>query len=114
MPNHCTNNLMVMGDEKEVKRFREAITNGENLEQYSEFSILANLLPTPEELNNTPIRQRGAKGSFSSDEQKKWKNITNQISQSLDIRIGMTGIVQTTVLSGQILRGNSEQSHQQN
>lgn len=65
MPNHCTNNLMVMGDEQEVKRFREAITNGENLEQYSEFSILANLLPCPEELANTPS------GSFASDEQKK-------------------------------------------
>lgn len=68
MPNHCENHLIVMGDEKEVKRFHEAITKGENREQHSEFSILDNLLPTPKELHET---LRGFCPMGSEDEAKQ-------------------------------------------
>jgi hypothetical protein len=57
------NELLITGDEKEVKRFHDAITQGE-LQDHEQFRILDNLLPTPEELQNTPS------GSFFSPEQK--------------------------------------------
>ena len=63
MPNHCTNHLQVSGDTDEVKRFRHAITQGE-LQEHEHFRILDNLLPTPDELRNTPS------GSFSDENQK--------------------------------------------
>jgi len=56
MPNHCTNNLTIKGNETEVKRFREAITKpveGRKLSS-SEFAILHNLYPCPIELEETP------------------------------------------------------------
>ena len=63
MQNHCTNQLQVSGDTDEVKRFRHAITQGE-LQEHEHFRILDNLLPTPDELRNTPS------GSFSDENQK--------------------------------------------
>lgn len=65
MPNYCTNNLTVSGDEKEIKRFHEAIIQGDDRESYNEFSILDNLFPTPIELRETP------KGSFGESEKQK-------------------------------------------
>ena len=70
MPNHCDNHLTIMGDGKEVKRFREAITNGKNIAQYSEFSILENLLPVPKELQET-VRGSFAIGSEDEAKQKR-------------------------------------------
>lgn len=46
MPNYCNHNLTVSGDEKELKRFKEAIT-AEHLRPHDEFRILDNLLPSP-------------------------------------------------------------------
>lgn len=67
MPNYCTNNLKVSGDETEIKRFHEAIIKNEDeRKDYNQFSILDNLFPTPAELSATP------KGSFGeSDKQKQ-------------------------------------------
>ena len=64
MPNLCTNNLLVTGDQKEVKRFHDAITKGE-MKDYEQFRILDNLLPTPKELQDTP------KGSFGESDKQK-------------------------------------------
>lgn len=65
MPNYCTNNLTVSGDKKEIKRFHEAIIQGDDRSSYNEFSILDNLLPTPSDLSATP------KGSFGETEKQK-------------------------------------------
>ena len=71
MPNLCTNNLLVTGDEKEVKRFHNAITKGE-MKDYEQFRILDNLLPTPKELQDTP------KGSFGESDKQKQKEEQNK------------------------------------
>jgi hypothetical protein len=71
MPNLCTNNLRVTGDEKEVMRFHDAITKGE-MEGHEQFRILDNLLPTPEELRNTP------KGSFGESDKQKTMEQQNE------------------------------------
>lgn len=71
MPNLCTNNLLVTGDEKEVKRFHDAITKGE-MKDYEQFRILDNLLPTPKELQDTP------KGSFGESDKQKQKEEQNK------------------------------------
>jgi len=56
MPNHCTNNLAIKGNETEVKRFREAITTPVEGRKSSsgEFAILHNLYPCPPELEEMP------------------------------------------------------------
>lgn len=77
MPNHCTNHLQVSGDIDEVKRFRHAITQGE-LQEHEHFRILDNLLPTPDELKNTPS------GSFSDENQK----IVNEQNESNIAKFG--------------------------
>jgi hypothetical protein len=69
MPNYCTNNLTVSGDEKEIKRFHEAIIQGDDRKSYNEFSILDNLLPTPSDLSATP------KGSFGEEKQKQMEEM---------------------------------------
>ena len=71
MPNLCTNNLLVTGDQKEVKRFHDAITKGE-MKDYEQFRILDNLLPTPKELQDTP------KGSFGESDKQKQKEEQNK------------------------------------
>jgi hypothetical protein len=71
MPNYCTNKLRVSGEISEVKRFRDAITKGE-MKEYEQFRILDNLLPTPEELSNTP------KGSFGESDKQKTMEEQNQ------------------------------------
>jgi len=71
MPNHCTNNLTVTGDAKEIKRFHEAITAGE-LQEHENFRILDNLFPTPQQLRDTP------KGSFGDTEKQKEMETKNQ------------------------------------
>lgn len=71
MPNLCTNNLRVTGDDKEVMRFHDAITKGE-MEDHEQFRILDNLLPTPEELRNTP------KGSFGESDKQKTMEQQNE------------------------------------
>ena len=64
MPNLCTNYLQVTGDDKEVMRFHDALTKGE-MQDYEQFRILDNLLPTPKELQDTP------KGSFGESDKQK-------------------------------------------
>jgi hypothetical protein len=71
MPNLCSNYLQVTGDDKEVMRFHDAITKGE-MKDYEQFRILDNLLPTPEELQNTP------KGSFGESDKQKTMEQQNE------------------------------------
>ena len=71
MPNLCSNYLQVTGDDKEVMRFHDAITKGE-MQDYEQFRILDNLLPTPEELQNTP------KGSFGESDKQKTMEQQNE------------------------------------
>jgi len=54
MPNHCSNNLTIKGNETDVKRFREAIVKPIEGRNHSEFAILHNLYPCPPELENIP------------------------------------------------------------
>jgi len=71
MPNLCSNYLQVTGDDKEVMRFHDAITKGE-MQDYEQFRILDNLLPTPKELQDTP------KGSFGESDKQKTMEQQNE------------------------------------
>ena len=64
MPNHCTNNLTITGNKDEIRRFHTAIIQGEK-QEWEQFRILDNLLPTPEELRNT------VKGYVGEDKQEE-------------------------------------------
>ena len=82
MPNYCTNNLHVSGDATEVKRFHEAIIKGERKE-YNQFSILDNLLPSPE--NNKDWYEWNCKNYGS-----KWSDFDGVIGQVSDNEINLT------------------------
>ena len=71
MPNHCTNYLTVSGDAKEIKRFHEAITAGEQ-QDHEQFRILDNLFPTPQELRET-VKGFSANGGQNPENAEKQK-----------------------------------------
>ena len=74
MPNHCTNYLTVSGDVKEIKRFHEAITAGEQ-QDHEQFRILDNLFPTPQELRNTVKGFSANGGQNPENEERRKANI---------------------------------------
>jgi hypothetical protein len=82
MPNYCTNNLHVSGDATEVKRFHEAIIKGERKE-YNQFSILDNLLPSPE--NNKDWYEWNCKNYGS-----KWQDFDGVFNIVTDTEIHAT------------------------
>ena len=74
MPNHCTNHLTVSGDAKEIKRFHEAITAGEQ-QDHEQFRILDNLFPTPQELRETVKGFSANGGQNPENEERRKANI---------------------------------------
>jgi hypothetical protein len=73
MPNYCTNNLYISGDESEVVKFIKATYQGTDFDspEPDGFSILRKLVPTPEELANTRAGYWTADTEEMAEYQKK-------------------------------------------
>ena len=82
MPNWCSNNLYIKGDEAEIKRFVDEVTLPKNPEvPFTEYSIIHKLYPCPTELAET------VKGFYANNEDgtKSEKQIAMELQQEKNL-----------------------------